>query len=204
MASTGAISSVRHGLNLRQALAFGLLAASATATCYVFFNLAASFSIDPRRFHGLLVAGGVTANDFAAGALFARLTSRTRRQYLALGCTFGIGSLLQALVCTIVWVGARGPFVVFIGVALAILIAWSVAGAVYLFIGDDDGLTAFFVAGAGNASMLLLGRIAASSLDHAAATDLMSVIFVSMFVVSGAWIGALLPPPFLSGNSHEV
>jgi hypothetical protein len=55
-----------------------------------------------------------------------------------------------------------------------------------------DGLAPFVLAGAGNASLLLLGRIVAPTLDHAVATGLMSAIVVAMFFAPAAGIGALL------------
>ncbi len=191
MAPTGAVSRFPGGLDFRQAVVFSLVAAGATVACYSWLELADSFLLVPRGFRRLLMVAGVIAIYFAAGALLARLSSHTRRQHLGLGCAFALGSVLQALVLSIQW-GVGGPFLVFIALAGGIVIVWSLAGAVYLFIGEADGLASFVLAGAGNASLLLLGRIVAPTLDHAVATGLMSAIVVAMFVAPAAGIGALL------------
>lgn len=191
MASTGAVSRFPGGLDSRQAVVFALVATGATLACYSWLEFADSWSLVSREFRRLLMVAGVIAIYFAAGALLARLRPHTRRQHLGLGCAFALGTVLQALVLRIQW-GVGGPLLVFIALAGGNVIAWSLAGAVYLFIGDEDGLAPFVLAGAGNASLFLLGRIVAPTLDHAVATGLISAIVFAMFVAPAAGIGALL------------
>jgi hypothetical protein len=139
------------------------------------------------------MGAGAIAIFFAAGAILAYLKSYARRRQFAMGCAFALGSTLQALVLSIQW-GVDGHFGVFTALAVGVLIAWSLAGAVYMFIGDGDGLVPFFWAGALNASLLLLGRIVGANVDHSVGTALLSAIVIAMFVVPAAGIGALLTP----------
>jgi hypothetical protein len=170
---------------------FALIAAGASLASYSWFELAGSWSLVSRGFRQVLMVTGAAAIYFAAGVILAYLKSHARRRQFALGCAFALASVLQAVVLSIQW-GVGGPFLVFIALAVGVLIAWSLAGAVYLFIGAEDGLVPFVWAGAFNASLLLFGRIVGATLDHSVGTGLLSAIVVAMFVAPAAGIGALM------------
>jgi hypothetical protein len=193
MPTTGARSSPKHRFDIRQGALFAGLATAATTLCFGWLRLVGSMRLASRIAPPLLLVSGVIAIYFALGAIFARLRSRSTTECLGLGVAVALGSFLQALILSIQW-GARGPAAVFVGLALAILIAWAGTGTFYRLIGNDDGFMPFLAAGTANASLLLVARIVTTILDDTAATVVMSAIAVAMFVAPAAWIGALLPP----------